>query len=250
MAVSLPGMGLGELLLLAAFVFVAGLARGFSGFGLSAILMVGLTFRLAPSTVVPLAMLLEIAASLGQLPRVWRTLDWRLLALLLLGAALGNPMGVMLLVVLPAEVMRPALLLAILLASLLLLSGVRFAGSASLSRTLVAGLASGLANGAAALGGLPLVLFLAANASPPPLFRATLIAYLLIGDLYALALFWGRELITPEVFHLSGLALPVLALGLWLGGRRFLTTEPERFRSYTLLLLMVLTLIGLVGAIS
>ena len=243
------GLDAGGLLLGAAAALAAGFARGYSGFGMSAILMAILTLDLAPSEVVPIAVLLEIAASLMQIPGIFRVLDFRLLGFLLSGVVIGAPIGVQALATVPPEIMRAALLVLILLASLALLRGIRWRVAAGPGVILGAGFFSGIVNGATGVGGLPIVLFLTLSQTRPAPLRATLIAYLLALDIYTIGLLAHGGLIDAPALGRSGLALPLMAVALWLGGRQFLATTPEAFRRYTLLLLISLSLAGLARAI-
>ena len=53
----------------------------------------GLTLILSPAEVVPIAFLLEIAASLHMLSLVWNDLDWHRLLWLCCGMLLVTPVG-------------------------------------------------------------------------------------------------------------------------------------------------------------
>jgi uncharacterized membrane protein YfcA len=44
-------------------------------------------------------------------------------------------------------------------------------------------------------------------------------------------------------------AFPLLALGVWLGGRQFLSASPSTFRRFAVILLLILSLLGLLRAI-
>ena len=57
------GLSLGAIVYCAAAVFIAALVRGYSGFGLSALIVTSLALVIPPAEVVPLAMLLEVLAS-------------------------------------------------------------------------------------------------------------------------------------------------------------------------------------------
>jgi hypothetical protein len=74
-------------------IFIAAAVRGYSGFGASALIVTSLTLVLPPAEVVPISLLLEIAASLGLLAQVWKDVPWRTMAWLLAGAALGQCFG-------------------------------------------------------------------------------------------------------------------------------------------------------------
>ncbi len=229
-------------------VFLAAMVRGYSGFGFSALIVTSLTLLLPPAEVVPIAILLEIAGSLGLLKQVWKEVAWRTTAWLLAGAGLGMPAGFALLVHLPAETMRVVIALLVLGASLLIWFGFRLRGASGVGRNVATGVASGLANGTAAVGGLPVVLLFISSARTAASTRATLIVYLLISDLYGAGLAWGNGLVTGLALERAGLFCLPLFLGQWLGHRRFLATAPETFRRFVLILLMALATAALARA--
>jgi uncharacterized protein len=242
---SLTGLGGGTLAYAVLVVLIAAVVRGYSGFGASAIMVSGLGLVLPPVEVVPIALLLEIVASVGLLPQVWGAVAWRMMGWLAAGAVLGMPMGMALLARLPADPMRVTISLLILCASLLIWFGYRFRGTPGGPHTFGTGIASGLANGIAAVGGLPVVLFLLSAATSAVVSRATLIVYLMLGDIYGTGVAAANGLVTGDVVLRTGLfAVPLLA-GVAIGNKRFLKTSPDSFRRFTLLLLMVLASLGL-----
>ena len=231
-----------------AVVFVAAFVRGYSGFGSSALIITGLSLVLPPAEIVPIALLMEIAASIGLLPQIWKDVPWRMLGLLLAGAAVGMPAGFAMLAAFPVDVMRAVVGGLVLAASVLLWVGVRFRGDPRAPHILGTGLVSGLANGVAAVGGLPVVLFLLSSTAGVVMSRATLIVYLMVGDIYAVGVAGANDLMTIEVFQRSALFLAPLFLGVWLGNRHFLATSPDSFRRFALLLLMALSIAVLLRA--
>ncbi len=226
-------------------IFIAAVVRGYSGFGFSALIVTSLTLVLPPAAVVPIALLLEIAASLGVLRQVWSDIAWRNIAWLLAGAALGMPAGFALLAALSADTMRVVISLLVLLACLLLWRGARFASRPAAPTVLGTGLVSGVANGTAAVGGLPVVLFFLSTAAGMATSRATIIVYLMAGDIYGTGVAWISGLVTQEVLLRTALFCLPLLLGVWLGNRHFLATSPESFRRFTLILLVFLATAGL-----
>ena len=229
-------------------IFIAAAVRGYSGFGFSALIVTSLTLVLPPAAVVPIALLLEIAASLGVLRQVWSDIAWRDIAWLLAGAALGMPAGFALLAALSADTMRVVISALVLLACLLLWRGARFASRPGAATVLGTGLASGVANGTAAVGGLPVVLFFLSTAAGMATSRATIIVYLMVGDIYGTGVAWINGLVTQEVVARTALFCLPLFLGVWLGNRHFLATSPESFRRFTLILLVFLATAGLARA--
>jgi uncharacterized protein len=233
---------------LALFLFIASFARGYSGFGFSALLVASWSLLVDPALPVAVAMLLEISASILQAVSVWRDVDWRRVALLLLGAAFGIPIGVAVLAVGQPAVLR-ILISAILLASCFaLLAGYRFTRPVGTAGEIAVGSVSGLVNGATAMGGLPVALFLAASAEKPAVMRATFIAYFFWLDILSGLLLAREGVLGTQALSAAALCLPLLAIGLWLGGRHFLGASEAQFRRHTLLLLIALAGLGLARA--
>ncbi len=104
---------------------------------------------------------------------------------------------------------------------------------------------SGVANGAVAMGGLPVALFFTADGDSPLRMRAALIAYFFLLDLMGLAFLAREGLVGRETFAHAVAALPVLVIGIWLGTRHFLGATEESFRRTTLWILIGLALIGI-----
>ncbi len=229
-------------------VFAAAVVRGYSGFGSSALFVTSLTLVLPPAEVVPITLFLEIAASLGLLSHAWKDVSWRAIGWLLVGAALGMPVGFTLLAELPADPMRIAISLLVLGASLMIWFGYRVSGRAGVRHTVGTGALSGLANGIAGVGGLPVVLFFLSTSAAATMTRATLIVYLMSGDIYGAAVAGAHGLVTTEVVARAALFCVPLFVGVWVGHRRFLRASPDSFRRFTLVLLMFLSSLGLVRA--
>jgi hypothetical protein len=78
--------------------------------------------------------------------------------------------------------------------------------------------------------------------------RATLIAFFVATDVYALLLARAGGLLDAQAMVLGLYALPFVALGIWLGHRRFIATEPQTFRRVVLWFLAGLGVAGLMLA--
>jgi len=243
---SLLGLGAVEAGYAFAVVLIAGMVRGFSGFGMSAIMVLALALVLPPARVVPVAMLMEVAASLRMLPGTWRKVSWRLAGWLLLGSALGTPIGAYLLVHLPMPVMRTVLSIFVLAICTLLWRGFRLPGEPRPSWGLAVGLFSGTANGAASFGGQPNALFLLSTPLPPAAIRATLVFLAFCTDIYGTAIYEMNGLVDSEILWRAGLFLIPMAIGIAIGQRFFDAARPETFRRLAIALLTALALAGIV----
>lgn len=237
------------LVVMLAGLALGALARGYSGFGFSAILVSSWALVTDPARAVVVALCLEVLASLMQAVSVWKEVPWKRVGLLMAGAVIGTPIGVYFLAHIPRELMKVFIALFVLISAALLFKGFRLKSKANSASTVAVGVASGVANGAVAMGGLPVALFLTASDDTPRRFRASVIAYFFLLDIAGLLFLARQRLISADTIWLVVIALPILALGVWLGGRHFLDTTPEAFRRTTLVLLMVIASLGIVRAL-
>lgn len=230
-------------------LIAASLARGYSGFGFSALLLASWALVTDPAKAITLALLLEVTASVFQAASAWKDIPWKRVGLLIGGAVIGTPIGVHLLVSMDEATLRLAIAGLVFVMAVTLSAGFSFKTRATHASTAGVGVASGLCNGAAGLGGLPVALFMTADGDSPRAIRATIIAYFFLLDIAGL-IFMSREgLVTTETFSMAILALPVLLVGMYLGQRQFMGATPQGFRRVTLGLLMVLSILGMVRAI-
>src|SRR5687768_12896337 len=161
---------------------IGAFARGYSGFGFSAILVSSWALVTDPARAVVVALCLEVTASIMQAVSVWKDVPWKRVGLLMMGAIIGTPLGVLVLTSLPPEPLKLAIGVFVLISAALLYRGLVFKTKASQPSTAAVGLASGLANGAVGMGGLPVALFLTADADTPQSIRAAVIAYFFLLD--------------------------------------------------------------------
>lgn len=236
-------------------VLAAGVVRGFSGFGFSAVCVAGLSLVVSPARVVPAIFMLEVLASLGLLRTAMRDIDRPWLASLCAGNAVCMPLGMVLLAWLPESTLRMVIGGLLLLAAALLRAGASLALAPTRGVRLAAGMVSGLINGVAAIGGIALVVLMSMSSLPPARLRATLIALFLLVDVYALA--WagalsagGAPLLGADTLRWALWLAPAMLAGLWIGQRSFGAMSPERFRAWVLNVLMVISLLVVWRAVT
>jgi uncharacterized membrane protein YfcA len=234
--------------IMAAGLLAAAFARGYSGFAFSAILVASWSLVAPPALAVAVAVLLEVSASLLQAASVWSEVDWRRIGLLLIGAVIGSPVGVAVLTLAGAHTVRLLIASLLLLCCCALLAGHRLERPLGATGEVAVGAVSGLVNGATAMGGLPVVLFLAASSIEPATMRASFIAYFFALDILAGLLLAREGVLGTQALIVALCCLPGLVVGLLLGGRHFLSATPEQFRRRTLWLLVALAVIGLIKA--
>ena len=235
---------------LVALTAVAAFARGYTGFGAAALMITGGSLVVAPQALVPLIILIDTMIGSWQLRRVTGDVDRRRLVMLLAGTAVGTPLGVQAISFIAADTARILVALYVIAISIALLRGWRLDRPVGDAGMVVLGFACGFITGLIAMGGLIVAAFMTADGTKPQAMRATLIAYFLPLGLLAIALFTMRGAYDRDGLRVILMALPIFALGVWLGGRHFLSASPVQFRRYTLGFLIVLAAAAFVRAVA
>jgi uncharacterized protein len=229
-------------------VFAAGVVRGFAGFGFSALSLAGLSLLVSPAQVVPAIFVLEVLASLTLLRSAVHDVDWSWLSWLVAGNALCIPLGIVLLAWLPETPLRLLVGALLLLAAVMLRLGFSLALAPTPMVRLGVGLASGLVNGLAAIGGIAVAVLLSTSQMLPAAMRATMIVLFLFTDLYALG--WAglvsvasdapSDLLGDHTWRWAAWLAPAMMLGIWLGQRSFVGVSQADFRRHVLNLLIAI----------
>lgn len=233
---------------MAVSVLGAAFVRGYSGFGYSAMVIAASSLVTNPLNFVAVVIVAEAAMTLQAWKGVGPEVDWRRVRWLLAGAVIGLPLGLWALTAISEDAARAVISGYVLAMCLVLMAGWRLAGAVGAGGTFGVGLISGLAN-APGMGGLPVAAFFAAQPMAAATFRATLVAYFPLLDLYSAPLYFWHGLVSWGTVFASLLVLPLTFLGNWLGGRHFLGTDPQDFRRFAILLLAGLALLGLAKAV-
>ena len=227
---------------------VAGFVRGYSGFGFSALTIASSALVTNPLHFVAVVVLWETVMTLQALTGIWKDVDWRRVGLLLAGAVVGMPVGIWALTSISENAARGVISAYVLGMSLILRAGWRIGPQLGAVTNLGAGVVSGLAN-APGMGGLPVAAFFAAQGMAPAVFRATLVAYFPLLDIYSAPIYWWNGMVTWDTARIGVIGLPLVVLANWLGSRHFLRTDPQDFRRFAILLLAGLAALGLVKSV-
>jgi uncharacterized protein len=231
-----------------AVVLLAGIVRGFAGFGFSALTVAGMSLFFSPAQVVPAVFVLEVLASLTLMRSVWSEIHWGWLRPLLIGNAVAIPLGVWMLAVVPEGPLRAIVSIVILIAAVLLLSGFRPPWSDTAVLRLGTGVVSGVFNGLAAIGGMAVAVMLFMTTISGAAARATLIALFFATDLYSLAWAGGNGLVDANLLRWVGWLFVPMLIGIAIGRKHFLRVDEAGFRRAVLRVLAVMAVLGLVRA--
>lgn len=228
---------------------LAGVIRGYSGFGFSAIFVAGAGLVTNPVNLVPIVVISDIFLTAGQARSIRSEISWRRIAWIAPGALIAMPFGIAAVAGMGDDTARLSISLLILAITLVLWTGWRTRAPLGGPAHLATGLVSGIAQGAS-LGGLPVAAFFSAQPIPAHSFRATIISYFFLIDLVALPMMTRAGLVSLDTLIACAICLPFMALGVWYGSHRFRAAAPENFRRYALLLLTVLALASLARSLA
>ena len=114
---------------------------------------------------------------------------------------------------------------------------------------LTTGVSCGMLNGAAAIGGPPVILFYLSSPAGVTVSRASIIAYFLGIDGMSLVMASIQGLTTLKTVQTTAVCLIPLLLGIAVGSRLFIKVDEDSFRHHVLILLMILSITGLLRAI-
>lgn len=214
----------------AAVIALAGVVRGFSGFGSALILTPALSALWGPAAAVPVIILLEVALSFQLLPKAWPRAERRQCGLLTLAAMPGIPLGAWILAVADPQLLRWGISAFILLFLAALLAGLKRPGEARVPGLMLAGALSGVTNGASGIGGPPVVLYYLAGRSVAATIRANVIVFFFAIDAVTLPWLWAEGLVTWTSLLAAAVTLPAAVIGVHFGSRIFAVASERTFR--------------------
>lgn len=242
----LTGLTPTQFWLLLAITTTAGIVRGFSGFALSAIVMASAVTFLPPIQLIPICFWLELSASILMARGGWQEAERRTVMGLVIGSAIGTPIGLLLTTNIPVATSKLIVLVLVIVLALTQLAKVRIAFLATKTGLYVAGLAAGIATGLASVGGMVVALYVLSQDAPARKMRAALVLFLFISSATSmLYLIYFDVMTMTAVKRAAVYALPCV-LGVIVGQRLFTPKFEPYYRPFCLTLLTGLALAGLI----
>lgn len=241
---------LGEAALLSAIIAVAGMLRGFSGFGFSMFAMPLMTLVMAPARAVPVVLALTFVSNLQTLRSDWDDIDRRSVLALVIWAIPFAMLGNWVLGVLDERPLRMIIGVVTVGATLVLWragSGPRPRPSSAV--TAVTGMTSGVLHGLLAMGGPPLTMYYLRGAFSPQAARASMVAAFTLMTLGPLTEAVASGRLDGRGAMLFVVLLPTMVAATWFGGRMF-HAAPGRHRVVSLPLLAGVGLLAVWSALA
>jgi len=236
---------LSEFLLILFIVFVASIIRGFNGFGFSATCISGFSFILPAIQIVPIILILEVFISIFIIPYIWNKIDWNFVFKLLIGIAIGSPIGLYLLKYLSPETTHLYVCLIIIFFSILLMRGYINKKINNNQSKIFTGIISGTLNGLTTLGGMPVALFLLITSIQPAVIRGSLAALFFLTDIYAFILSYFGGIVDMITIYRTLPLILVLPLGVIIGNKFFIKSKEKLYRKVVFYFLIIISIFGI-----
>lgn len=221
-----------------AAVLVAGVVRGFSGFGTAMIVAPIGAAAFSPQTAVVIIAVVDTLPMIPLILSAWRKVDWRQLAPVVTGYALALPLGLWFLTAGDPTVLRWFMSIVIFIVVIVLWSGWYYTGPRSLPVRLSVGGMSGFLGGAASISGPPVILYWMALRTGAGLVRANLIIFLASAQLFAIAGLYVAGLFTQQSVGLGIAYMPAYLVALLIGARLFGRASEETYKRVALIIVL------------
>ena len=225
-------------------VCVAGMVRGFAGFGTALVFMPVASQFVPPVWALTAMVLFDVVGPLPNVPRALRDGHPKDVLRLAAGLCMGLPLGVYFLSTMAPELFRYIVSGLSLMMLILLVGGVRYRGV--LTKPLIYGTGGlgGFLGGVSGLAGPPVIMLYMASTHPAKVIRANTTLFLILADMAMLVLFaiWG--LLHPVAMLLGVTLFVPYTLANVLGAAMF---KPERETVYRRIAYIIIAVSALSG---
>ena len=223
---------------------VAGLVRGFSGFGSALIYIPLVSAVYSPRIAAVTLLIIDWVGAMVPALHARHDCNWADVGPIAIIAAIAAPFGTMLLLILSPATLRWIICITVLSLLAVLLSGWRYRGKPRLPLKLGVGALSGLGQGAMQIGG-PLLIIYWLSTAVPKVVRANLLVYFqLVGVIYLITYLW------QGVFNTENIALvmmwgPAFFLTIGIGSLFYRSASDVVYRRIAYLIVGLAALVSL-----
>jgi uncharacterized membrane protein YfcA len=234
-----------------AIAFLAALVMSVTGFGFALTMAPLLTLAWDVKHAVAATIVLSLMTVVPNLLQARTGVLPGRVAILLLGFAMGMPLGLLLFERLDSESLKVFVATTVIVASLVtyVSPAFRITGNAG-PLGVAAGVASGALGPSTSMNGPPVVLYLLGLDPDIQRFRGTILAYFLPSGLLTVAAFAIAGRLTGDVLLVVAAALPALVLGTLAGAALRRRLDPDRFRALVLATLVLSSAGVIVSALA
>jgi uncharacterized membrane protein YfcA len=228
-----------------AIAVLAGVVRGFSGFGSAQIYIPLIAAVYSPRVAAVTLLLIDTIGPAPFAVRGFAHCTWREVLPMIIAAAIAVPIGTMALLVIDPIILRWFIAFMVLSLVAVLVSGFRYHGRPRLPVTIGVGLFSGFGAGAVQIAGPPVLIYWLGTTNNAITVRANFLVYFLLLDLTSCAVYLWQGVITAELLALSLLLALPFFLATAAGARYFHGASEQLYRRIAYAIITAAALVSL-----
>ena len=215
---------------------MASILQTSTGFGFSILATPFLLLIFEPMEAIQINLILSLIISLSLITKIKKDIDVGILKRFMIGSVIGLPLGIVTFIVVDINKLKLAISLIILLLTIMLILKFRLAQNKG--KDLLVGGLSGSLTASIGMPGPPILLYFSGTDTQKEKLRGTTLAFYLF--IYSMSLviqviFAGTN---KTVWLSSGLALPLVLLGLYLGQLLYKWVNQKYFQIFTYFILL------------
>jgi uncharacterized membrane protein YfcA len=223
---------------------LAGLVRGFSGFGSALIYMPLISTVYSPLVAAPTLLLIDWICSLPFSIRVMPQCNWREVTVVSIGSVVALRLGVVALVLVDPLILRWCIAGMVLVALAALAAGWRYRGRPTRAASLGIGALAGFGGGAVQIAAPPLLVFWLGGNNNAVTVRANIMVYFIAQGALSCVIYFYSGLFTAQAIVLSLLMVLPFAIALAAGAFWFHGSSDALYRR------VAYAIIALAGLVS
>ncbi|MEM7405510.1 MAG: sulfite exporter TauE/SafE family protein [Pseudomonadota bacterium] len=233
----------GTFALVVVTLFVAGYLRGFVGFGGAMVSVPALALAYGPVESIAISTVIGIPSALVLLPAAIRESEPPVVLPISAAVVLATPFGTWILVSVEPAIMKIAIGALVLAMSVFLMAGWKLSQQVPAPVLAAAGAAGGLVQGAAGVGGPPVVAVALSRAGSPRQQRGNVLGVMTAVTFASVLPLIYFELFSVRNILMGAVLAPVYAIGTWSGARFFDSGGSRYFRVAALAMLAAIGLV-------
>lgn len=227
--------------------FLAGLMRGFAGFGSAMMLAPVLAVLMGPAHMVPVVIAMELPIGAALFVETRKQTDWRFIGPMAVAAVIAMPLGVWLLLTIDTRALTIAISCVVVLFVGILATGWRYHGPRRTWLSVTLGGISGAMMATTSVGGPPILLYMLAGKDSAKTVRANIVAYFLLTSMVVVVMVLAAAPTALTAIVDAATLLPAMWFGTWLGSRAHHGASDIVYRRVAYVVLLAAAVIGFVG---
>lgn len=228
-----------------AAAFIAGLVRGFSGFGAAMIFIPVASIVLTPAVAIPVMWVIDVVPSIMLLRKALRQWSPKTVLPTIFGYGIFVFPAAYLLATGDPIVLRWILCVIIMVLVACLASGIRYQSKPKTGVSLFVGSIAGGLGGSVGVAGPPILIYWLSGQDNKTRIRANTIMFFALSTVFSGLAYWQSGILVPTAFYLAALVIPLYAFAIFLGARIFGQSSEQNFRAVAYAVILLSAIIGM-----